>query len=1166
MVGSARTNWGSQGSSRRGSHSHTGPPSGNSSTQRTPPSRLGPSPFPSSQSTISGQQSQPSLEVSSVSTNPTARSNGPGTPPEVIPDIGPQVQPQDPPAADQFNRTFVNIPGVVRGVQPEVLPAPAPLLAWSKSARAISMVPRGCKEQFLAFFRNSIEEIEVACTIDPLSPHALAAVQAFLMFPLVLRMDLSNPDINALLTRCMDAPSPAHELLARLYRYDTEVLLPGRLRDQDQARVAAQPDGTLTERVARTVVGLVGLNKCSLALSKLESNMKREVPQDIGADEQLRQEIRDSHPLFNAQIDGLGEIQGDVPHMVLESRDISSALSSVNMQSSSGPTPWTYSLIKHVCGEGERELEQVTRLFNLIAAGRAGSTCWWNKSELIAIARPGKTARPIAVANCWMRILSKTIALKVADVSVRMLQPYQFGVGVRCGMEHIIHLSQTMADRIRATGPDEAEDVIVQLDCSNAFNSISRKAIFDKIMKYPALRPLARFFHWSYGDQVPLHDHKGSLVCYSQCGVRQGDPLGPLFFVFGILEILEHLKLRHPTIDVAAYLDDIFVTGPSFASAYALNDLRWALLNVGIRVNMGKTAVLCAPGRPPLAMLHVRHSFEGLVILGSPIGSPEFVRRSCVEAMERYTAILAHIAKFPPKIAFPLVQGCINLRPTHLCRTTLPWANGEALQLFDSRISKILRVIAQYDTGYALAHPVPESLADLDGREALDFRANLVRQLAVEEGGMHIRAAHEIRESAYSASWLGSVKFLSEKMGGLVAKLKNSLMSEDLTRLLQGPDIQEALNHVNMVTADDVLNLLAVSPPAQKDFYKVRAKRLVSDLKNNIGGDRSLMAYYLSNCSRESNLWNSSARFFKGLSANLEDSDFATNLRLQLLNPPLNFVANQCSVRCMCGPALLQLPTGQYHALSCSASRTSINALLPAYQHVNLGPHGVIIRRHNSIRDALHDFIKAACPQAPIQKELLLPPSRTGQLIADLVVQVGGDSVYLDVVVANPANQSCLETRRREPREQEKLVAADKAEKAKVYKYTKSYHRDNRLERISNNLIPFALEATGTLGKKAEEMVRQMAQFQQVIPQANSKLQWARRFFLNRVSIICAKARADLVSLSYKTQRADVARANPIEELVPYQGEIPLDFIVFDNLLGPRVHLSQASAHSNMDE
>jgi len=104
---------------------------------------------------------------------------------------------------------------------------------------------------------------------------------------------------------------------------------------------------------------------------------------------------------------------------------------------------------------------------------------------------------------------------------------------------------------------------------------------------------------------------------------------------------------------------------------------------------------------------------------------------------------------------------------------------------------------------------------------------------------------------------------------------------------------------------------------------------------------------------------------------------------------------------------------------------------------------------------------------------------------------------------------------------------------SQVYKYTKSYRRDNGLERISNNLIPFALEATGTLGKKAEEMVRQMAQFQQVIPQANSKLQWARRFFLNRVSIICARARADLVSLSYKTQRADVARANPIEELVP---------------------------------
>jgi hypothetical protein len=177
------------------------------------------------------------------------------------------------------------------------------------------------------------------------------------------------------------------------------------------------------------------------------------------------------------------------------------------------------------------------------------------------------------------------------------------------------------------------------------------------------------------------------------------------------------------------------------------------------------------------------------------------------------------------------------------------------------------------------------------------------------------------------------------------------------------------LNSANIQNADDLLSLLATNPPVQKDFHAVRAKNLVDQLKNMIGGDDSLMRYYLSHRSREANLWNSSARFFKGLSANLTDTEFALNLQLQHLNPPVSFNANQASVRCMCGPKLLQLPNGQYHAFSCGASREMINGLLDANQHVNRGPKGAVIYRHNKIRDALCDFIKAACPDAPIYKE-----------------------------------------------------------------------------------------------------------------------------------------------------------------------------------------------------
>jgi hypothetical protein len=81
----------------------------------------------------------------------------------------------------------------------------------------------------------------------------------------------------------------------------------------------------------------------------------------------------------------------------------------------------------------------------------------------------------------------------------------------------------------------------------------------------------------------------------------------------------------------------MFLMGPTDFAASALNDIRFALINVGIRVNMQKSAALCKPDRIELpASMDVRKSIEGLVIFGSPIGSKDFVQLSSIETIDRY--------------------------------------------------------------------------------------------------------------------------------------------------------------------------------------------------------------------------------------------------------------------------------------------------------------------------------------------------------------------------------------------------------------------------------------------------------------------------------------------------------------------------------------------------
>jgi hypothetical protein len=245
----------------------------------------------------------------------------------------------------------------------------------------------------------------------------------------------------------------------------------------------------------------------------------------------------------------------------------------------------------------------------------------------------------------------------------------------------------------------------------------------------------------------------------------------------------------------------------------AFNDIRFALLNVGIRVNMKKTTVLCKPrGRLPPGWFGVRSSEDGLVVLRSPIGSVAFVRRTALVIIDRYKSIIPHVGRFPPKIAFPLIRDASTCdltcaEPQYRGRTQMPW---------EGLIVVLLSVISKYHTGNALPNPPLETLVDLDNRLPLDDRADLVRQLAVDEdGGMHVRAGNHLRESAYAAS----IKFLSEKMGNLVARLKNHLMSEGSTGQLQSQDIKETLNAANFQNADDLLNLLVANSPVQRDFY-----------------------------------------------------------------------------------------------------------------------------------------------------------------------------------------------------------------------------------------------------------------------------------------------------------------------------------------------------------
>ena len=114
------------------------------------------------------------------------------------------------------------------------------------------------------------------------------------------------------------------------------------------------------------------------------------------------------------------------------------------------------------------------------------------------------------------------------------LAPLQLGVGVRGGSQIIGH----------ALSSDIAADpdcVTLQLDYRNAFNSLSRTHMLEAIKKLqPSMLPFAQ---WSYCRPSRLHINGAppvTLPIMSECGVRQGDPCGPLFLALTAERHLNH--------------------------------------------------------------------------------------------------------------------------------------------------------------------------------------------------------------------------------------------------------------------------------------------------------------------------------------------------------------------------------------------------------------------------------------------------------------------------------------------------------------------------------------------------------------------------------------------------------------------------------------------------
>ena len=221
-----------------------------------------------------------------------------------------------------------------------------------------------------------------------------------------------------------------------------------------------------------------------------------------------------------------------------------------------------------------------------------------------------KNWRPITVAACDIKIITKALAIRVAVSLPSLISESQ--------MAYVPGRDINFNNRILSfiSKLETSEDSnLISFDAEKAYDSVSHDYLKKVLVRYGFPKEFIQFFSTLYADNTATVQINGHLSDYLPIkrGVKQGDALSCALFILAIDPLIRNIEanstipaIKIPLLDgsnvsfkTLAYADDIAVLSSSGTSLQNIFcEYERLYYASGLRLNAGKTELLFLSGVP----------------------------------------------------------------------------------------------------------------------------------------------------------------------------------------------------------------------------------------------------------------------------------------------------------------------------------------------------------------------------------------------------------------------------------------------------------------------------------------------------------------------------------------------------------------------------------------